>query len=162
MRTHPARWGATTTLSFVPALVSLWIANYLFILLGVGWLLNLHWHGDICIANQVANTWCLGVAAAAYTVWILAVARQWVTVATGGGFVVLAHGLILRIVVEFPQCMAQITLSETLPPEPYATVLPLGRTFGLVAVVAGLGFVVAAVIAERRLRRMAPAWAVTP
>lgn len=158
MRTHPARWGATTTLSFVPALVSLWAANWILNLMVSGWLLGLRTHGDLRYANPYANVWLLGVAAAAYTVWIFAVSRRWITTATGGGFVVAAHGLILRIIVEVPQSMAQITLSERLPPEPYATVLPLGRTFGLVAYVAGLAFVLAAVLAERRLWRETPPW----
>jgi hypothetical protein len=155
MRTHPARWAATTDLAFVPALVSLWAANWLHVNLGVVWMLQLRWYGDWRIAHQVANTWMLGVAAAAYTVWILAVARQWVSTATGGGFVIAAHGLILRIVVELPQSVTQTALSEVRPPEPYATLLPWGRAFGLVAFVMGLGFVAAAVFSERLWRRSA-------
>lgn len=150
MRTHPARWGATTTLGFVPALVSLWLASYLHLLLGTAWMLQIRWFGAWHLEHQFLNTWLLAVAAAAYTAWIFAVARHWITTATGGGLVVMAHGLILRIVVEFPASVVQTPLSGARPPEPYATLLPWGRAFGLVAFVAGLGFVVAAVIAERR------------
>ena len=161
MRTHPARWGAETNLGFVPALVSLWAASWLHSLLAVGWILQLRCPGSCRMANQVANTWLLGLAAAVYTLWIFAVARRWITTATAGGFVIAAHGLILRTVVEFPQSVAQITLSERQPPEPYATVLVWGRLLGLVAYVVGLGFVLAAVVAERRLRRGVPAWTLT-
>lgn len=162
MRTHPARWGSTTTLGFVPALVSLVIANWMHHVFGWVWLLTIQFPGNLVMVNQTANAWLLGVAAAAYTIWILALARGWITAATGGGFVIAAHALILRIVVELPQSILQIPLAEALPPEPYATVLPLARAFGLVAFVAGLAFVAAAVLSERRLRRMGTDWAFPP
>ncbi len=162
MRIHPARHGATAALAFVPALVSLWAANWFHILLGSYSLLMLRHYGSWMRANQVANTVLLGVVALAYTVWIFAVARRWVTMATGSGFVIAAHGLILRLVVELPQSLIQITLAETPPPEPYHTTLVLGRAFGLVAYVMGLGFVAAAVVAERRLQPHTPWWAAPP
>ena len=43
-------------------------------------------------------------------------ARQWVTGATGGGFAVAASGLFLRIVVELPSSIAQVSLAEMQPP----------------------------------------------
>lgn len=162
MRMHPAYRSGSTTLGFMPALVSLVIAGFVTIVFGWVTPTFIDLSGNRVVANQMVNHVLLGVAAAGYVAWILAVARGWTSTATGAGFVLTAHALILRIVVEWPQSLVQVPLAEATPPEPYLTVLLVGRTAGFVIFVLGLGFVVAAVIAERALRRGAPPWIVPP
>lgn len=150
--------GATTSLGFVPGLVLLAVAGKLFIDMSAGWMMGWHIRGTYVFANQYLNVGLLGIVALAYLAWVLALARGWVTGATGGGFAVAAVGVFLRSVAEMPHLIAQVPLAESPPPEPFATVLPLARGLGLVAVVFGLACVLAACLSERRLRRSGPAW----
>jgi len=150
--------GATTSLGFVPGLVLLVLAGYVHHLFGWVWIMYLRFPGAHVPPNQWANVWLLLVVAAAFTLWILALARGWVTGATGGGFPIAGSALVLRFVVELPQSLAQTPLAEVRPPEPYASTLVLGRGLGIVAIAFGLACVLAACLSERRLRRSGPAW----
>ncbi len=158
MRTPPTLQESTTSLGFAPALVVLATAGVLHAVLGIHEIGSLHLGRPILFANTIANTWMLGALAAAYVLWLLAVTRRGVTAATGGGFAVAGAGLVLRIVVELPQVLAQIPLGAMHPPEPFGTVLPLARGFGLVAFAFGLACVAAACTSERLLRRSGPPW----
>jgi hypothetical protein len=156
------RWtlaGSTTSLGFAPALVMLVLAGYVLDLFWWTGLMFWRLPGPIGLTNLLGNAWLVGTVVVCYVAWVLALARQWVTGATGAGFAVAASGLFLRIVVELPSSIAQVSLAEMQPPQPYATVLPLGRDLGLIAVVFGLACVLAACVAERRLRRSGPPWA---
>ncbi len=158
VRTPPALQGSTTSLGFVPALVVLLLANYLYTRLTAMGLMMMRIHQPFQAENAIANAWMLGALAAIYLVWILAVARLWVTAGTGGGFVVAGAALSLRSVAEMPALAVQTPLAEMYPPDPYGTVLPLARGLGLVAYAFGIACVVAACLSERRLRRSGPRW----
>ena len=158
VRTPSALQGSTTSLGFAPALVFLIVAGFLHALLGIHEILHIRLSQPILYANTIANTWLLGGLAAAYGVWILGITRGWVTPATGGGFAIAGAGLILRIVVELPQVINQIPLAAMRPPEPYGTVLPLARGFGIVAFAFGLACVAAAWLSEWHFRRSGPGW----
>ena len=112
----PAIRGATTSLGFAPALVFLAAANYLYHYLTFAPFMCLRINRTWVIANTLANTWMLGLVALAYVLWVFALARRWVTAATGGGFVIAGAGLIGRIVAEMPHGMAQMPLAQMRPP----------------------------------------------
>lgn len=159
VRKHsPAIRGATTSLGFAPALVIVLLADYLFTRLSAAGLMMLSGAEPFFAGNTIANNRMLAGLAAAYLLWILALARGWVTAATGGGFVIAGTGLCLRVVVEMPALAAQVPLARMRPPEPYATSLVFARDLGLIAFAFGLACVLAACMSERRLRRAGPVW----
>ena len=154
----PAIRGAETTLGILPGLYFLLAAQFLFNHLALAPLLIMRGGRAWVLGNASANGLMLGLVAVAWLVWIFARARQWVTAATGAGFVIAATGIIVRIVAEMPHLMAQMPLEQLPPPEPYGSSLALARGLGLVAFAFGLACVLAACLAERRLRRSGPTW----
>jgi hypothetical protein len=98
-----------------------------------------------------------GVFALSYAAWSVVRLRGHATTATGGGFVIAASGLFLRIYAEtalYPHHAAE-------PPRIEAVdffLIDAAAVGGFIAFVFGLAMVVAACLAERRLAREAPDW----
>lgn len=157
MRRHPVLRSATIGLGFVPPLVALVLAteiHHLFVLSGF---LFLRFPEPVW-GQMALNVWLLGGLCVLYVLWAFALARGWVSSVTGGGFVIAAYALSMRMIAELPYLVMQIPWSEERPPEPYGSTLAFAQDLGMVGLVAGLAFVVAAVISERLLRRVAPEW----
>jgi hypothetical protein len=98
----------------------------------------------------------------AYLTWLVLYLRSDVTPATGSGLPLSAYGLSLRLLADMQEFFLPEYGREHLPDEPVFGVLDAARGLGFIAFVAGLSFVVAACLAERRLRREAPDWAIPP
>lgn len=76
-------------------------ADRMFLLLGYSCFQMAPIRSTWVLANQHASACLLGVVSVAYVAWIFAVPRRWITPAMGGGFVIAAHGMILRTIVGF-------------------------------------------------------------
>ncbi len=158
---HPVRRVRPLTFPAIVPLAVLVVLVSVYIQFATAFFMSLRFplRSDL-FAQPILNTALLLALGTAYAVWIFAVARRWVSPETGGGFVVAATALSARLVVEMPIFWAH-PLPGAVPPEPYATVLPLARGLGLMAIAFGLACVLAACLSERRLRRSGPPWAHT-
>lgn len=127
----PVLRGSTTALGLAPALAVLLVTGQVLELLGVGVFL---WVGrPLVCANAAADLWMFSILLGIYTLWVLGALRGGWSWATGGGLTVAGAGVFLRIVVEWPQMLAQTPLAVRSPPEPYGTALVLGRALGIAA-----------------------------
>ena len=155
-----------TTLGLGPPLLLVVMPAFALVVLQTFVLLNLR-IGDPPPANWrhvVLNFYLVGALGAAYLAWCVMHFRGWVSIATGAGFLVAGYALLQRIFCEFLASFFTVPL-HLVDEVPYsveagaAAWMGLARGSGLVGFVLGLAFVVAACLAERRLRREAPAWA---
>lgn len=102
----------------------------------------------------------LGFVAAVALLWLLLLARRWITPMTGAGLLVAGVGATARFVTHYA---VDANMGILFPPgeEPAASVRELGplvEVTGLVAIAFGLASVAASAWPERYLRRLAPPW----
>ena len=108
------------------------------------------------------NLWLWVALGLSVTPWTLAVCRQRLSPATGGGLVIAVYALLARSLCEFMVAWVGMPLRGASAGEPALTLCAALRYGGLAAFAFGLASAAAAQIAEIRLRRRAPSWVIPP